>query len=62
MKISTLTTHQALELLGSESTKREADTLIRWLNESGYSDTAEIPDDVWSAVVSDIVSKCADAN
>lgn len=62
MKISNITQHHAMELLGSEATPAESDALIRWLNESGYSDTAEIPDDVWSAVVSDIVSKCADAN
>lgn len=59
MNIQTLTTQQAMELMGSEASEAEAAKMIELLRAHGATDTDEIGDAKWNALIQRCVAEVA---
>lgn len=57
MKISTMTTRDLLDRMGSETTDAQADAMRELLDAGGWSDTNEISDARWVELIAEAVEK-----
>jgi hypothetical protein len=59
MKIENITQHDAMSMMGSETSEAEADSMIRILRVSGHEDTDEIGDVLWREYLDRAIAESA---
>lgn len=57
MKIETMSTRDLLDRMGSDTTDAQAKAMWEFINAGGWSDTDEISDTKWVALIAEAVEK-----